>query len=31
LRDVIIDICGATLAVILYWSIASRRIMPSRS
>jgi VanZ family protein len=31
LRDVMIDICGATLAVILYWSIATRRIMPSRS
>jgi len=25
------DICGAMLAVILYWSIATRRIMPSRS
>ena len=31
LRDVMIDICGATLAVLLYWSIATRRIMPSRS
>ena len=31
LRDVMIDICGAMLAVILYWSIAMRRIMPSRS
>ena len=31
LRDVMIDICGAMLAVILYWSIATRRIMPSRS
>jgi len=30
LRDVMIDICGAMLAVILYWSIATRRIMPSR-
>ena len=29
-RDVMIDICGATLAVMLYWSIATRRIMPSR-
>jgi len=26
-----IDICGAMLAVILYWSIATRRVMPSRS
>jgi VanZ family protein len=31
LRDVMIDICGATLAVLLYWSIATRRIMPNRS
>ena len=31
LRDVMIDICGATLAVILYWSIATRRITPGRS
>src|SRR5207248_4179254 len=31
LRDVMTDICGATLAVLLYWSIATRRIMPSRS
>jgi VanZ family protein len=31
LRDVMIDVCGATLAVILYWSIATRRVMPSRS
>ena len=31
LRDVMIDICGAMLAVILYWSIATRRVMPSRS
>ena len=31
LRDVMIDICGATLAVILYWSITTRRIMPSNS
>jgi len=31
LRDVMIDICGAMLAVILYWSIATRRIIPSRS
>src|SRR4029077_5846257 len=31
LRDVMIDICGAMLAVILYWSIAPRRIIPSRS
>jgi VanZ family protein len=30
-RDVMIDICGAVLAVILYWSIATRRVMPSRS
>lgn len=30
-RDVMIDICGATLALILYWSIATRRIMASRS
>lgn len=30
-RDVMIDICGATLALILYWSIATRRIMTSRS
>ena len=27
LRDVMIDICGAMLAVILYWSIATRRII----
>jgi VanZ family protein len=31
LRDVMIDLCGALLAVILYWSIATRRVMPSRS
>jgi VanZ family protein len=31
MRDVMIDICGAMLAVILYWSIATRRIMQSRS
>jgi VanZ family protein len=31
LRDVMIDLCGATLAVLLYWSIATRRTMPSRS
>ena len=31
LRDVIIDLCGAALAVLLYWSIATRRVMPSRS
>jgi VanZ family protein len=24
LRDVMIDLCGATIAVLLYWSIASR-------
>ena len=24
LRDVMIDVCGATLAVLLYWSIATR-------
>ena len=24
LRDVLIDVCGATLAVLLYWSIATR-------
>jgi VanZ family protein len=30
-RDVMIDICGATLALILYWSIATRRIIASRS
>jgi VanZ family protein len=31
LRDVVIDVCGATLAVLLYWSIATRRVIPSRS
>jgi VanZ family protein len=31
LRDVMIDVCGATLAVLLYWSIATRRVTPSRS
>jgi VanZ family protein len=31
LRDVTIDLCGATLAVLLYWSIATRRMIPSRS
>ena len=31
LRDVMIDLCGATLAVLLYWSIATRRVIPSRS
>ena len=31
LRDVMIDICGAMLAVILYWAIATPRIMQSRS
>jgi len=31
LRDVMIDVCGATLAVLLYWSIAMRRVIPSRS
>jgi Predicted integral membrane protein len=31
LRDVMIDVCGATLAVLLYWSIATRRVIPSRS
>jgi VanZ family protein len=31
LRDVMIDMCGATLAVLLYWSIATRdRVVPSR-
>jgi VanZ family protein len=28
LRDVMIDICGATLAVLLYWSIATRGRKP---
>src|SRR5205823_14930599 len=31
LRDVMIDLCGVTLAVLLYWSIATRRGMPNRS
>jgi len=31
LRDVMIDVCGATLAVLLYWSIVTRRVIPSRS
>jgi VanZ family protein len=31
LRDVMIDLCGAMLAVLLYWSIATRRVIPSRS
>ena len=31
LRDVLIDLCGATLAVLLYWSIATRRVIPPRS
>jgi VanZ family protein len=31
LRDVTIDLGGATLAVLLYWSIATRRMMPGRS
>ena len=31
LRDVTIDLCGATLAVLLYWSIATRHMIPSRS
>ena len=31
LRDVMIDVCGAALAVLLYWSIATRRVTPSRS
>ena len=31
LRDVMIDVCGAMLAVLLYWSIATRRVMPTRS
>ena len=31
LRDVMIDLCGATLAILLYWSIATRRVIPSRS
>ena len=30
LRDVMIDLCGATLAVLLYWSIATRRAAESR-
>jgi VanZ family protein len=30
LRDVTIDLCGATLAVLLYWSIAPRRAAESR-
>jgi VanZ family protein len=30
LRDVVIDVCGATLAVLLYWSITTRRMTPSR-
>jgi len=25
-RDVIIDICGATLAILLYWSLVMRRV-----
>lgn len=28
LRDVMIDLCGATLAVLLYWSIATRDRKP---
>ncbi len=28
LRDVMIDVCGATLAVLLYWSIAMRDRKP---
>jgi len=28
LRDVMIDVCGATLAVLLYWSIATRDRKP---
>jgi len=31
LRDVMIDVCGATLAVLLYWLIATRRVIPNRS
>ena len=31
LRDVMIDLCGAMLAVLVYWSIATRRVIPSRS
>ena len=31
LRDVMIDLCGAMLAVLLYWSIVTRRVIPSRS
>jgi len=27
-RDVMIDLCGATLAVLLYWSVATRRALP---
>jgi len=30
LRDVMIDICGAMLAVVFYWSIATRRAAESR-
>jgi VanZ family protein len=30
-RDVMIDICGAILALILYWSIATRHVIASRS
>jgi VanZ family protein len=30
LRDAMIDICGAMLAVVLYWSIATRRAAESR-
>ena len=31
LRDVMIDVCGASLAVLLYWLIAMRRVIPNRS
>jgi len=31
LRDVMIDLCGATLAILLYWSVETRRVIPSRS
>ena len=31
LRDVMIDVCGATLAIIVYWLIATRRVIADRS
>ena len=30
LRDVMIDLCGATLAMLLYWSLATRRVTVDR-